>query len=226
MRVTELFLTVVFSVVLLLACAPSALGQDPQPPQDNSEPRPAARAVPPVTYAGQESDQDSTPSLQPDSRPLTGVQSPTLGRPEIGHSYVVPGVQAFDTARSISLNQPTGSDWSSVTYLAGSLDLYRVTSHSELSADYTGGGFFSTQQAQGNGFFHEMEISQSFKWRRWRFSLIDQFSYLPESSPFHSRYTTIFRSPAARCSQGWNSHSGKAEQSSITRARGQRRFCA
>jgi hypothetical protein len=183
-RLKKLSLAAVISAMTLFLGSSLTRAQDPQPPEDVPKPKPAARGVPPVAYPDQDPSgvQDSTPPLQPDSRPLTGVQNPTLGSPEIGHSYFVPGVQFLDTARSISLNQAAGSDWSSTNYVVGNLSLYRVTSHSELSANYTGGGYFSTAGAQGNGHFHEVGLTEGFKWRRWQLSLIDEFSYLPESS--------------------------------------------
>jgi hypothetical protein len=171
-------------LTLLLGFNCLARAQDPQPAIDASKPKPAAQGMPGVIDPDDRATTDNDPFAlsQPDSRPLTGVQSLSLGSPEVGHSYLVPGIQFLDTARSISLNEATGSNWSSTTFLAGSLSLYRLTSHSELSANYLGGGFFSSDGAQGNGFLHELGLTQSFKWRRWHLSLIDEFSYLPESS--------------------------------------------
>jgi hypothetical protein len=183
-RLRDFRLAAVVSAMALFLGSALTRAQGQQSPEDTSKPRPAARGVPSVANPDQDSpeDPDSTPPLQPDSRPLTGAQSPNLGSPEVGHSYFVPGFQFFDTARSISLNQLIGSDWTSTSYVVGNLSLYRVTGHSELSANYTGGGYFSTDSAQGNGYFHELGLTQGVKWRRWQLSLIDQFSYLPESS--------------------------------------------
>jgi hypothetical protein len=171
-------------VTALLLFSPFAGAQDQQQPSDDtSKPKVAARGIPAVPDSDQDTsgDQDSPP-LQPDSRPLTGVQTPSLGSPEVGHSYFIPGVQFLDTTRSISLNDATGADWSSSAFVAGNMSLYRITSHSELSANYTGGGYFSTDSDQGSGDFHEVSVMQGFQWRKWRLSFIDQFSYLPESS--------------------------------------------
>src|SRR5437667_7198450 len=72
--------------------------------EDNSRPRPAAREYPPLIegWVGQDSkdDQGSTTNLNPDARPLTGVQNPTLGTPGIRHSYCLPCFQYADTVRS------------------------------------------------------------------------------------------------------------------------------
>jgi hypothetical protein len=184
MTALKILAPAVLSAVALLLGSFSACAHQQQPSEDRSKAKPAARSIPPVAYPDQQlgGDQDSTPPLQPDSQPLTGVQNPSLGSPEIGHSYVVPGVQVLDTARSISLNQASGSEWSSTAYAAGNLSVYRLTSHSELSANYSGGGYFSTQSAQSTGHFHQVGLKQSFRWRRWQLALMDEFSYLPESS--------------------------------------------
>jgi hypothetical protein len=169
------------AIALFLLGARVAYGQDQQPSSDDStKPKSAARSIP----AAQDSDQDDsdTGTLQPDTRPLTGVQTPNLGAPEIGHSYFVPGIQLMETARTVSLGEATGADWSSSSFVAGSMSLYNVTNRSELSANYTGGGYFSSDGAQGTGMFHQLGVTQTFKWKRWQLSLIDQFSYLPESA--------------------------------------------
>jgi hypothetical protein len=168
------------TIALSLLGSRSACAQDQQPSDDSAKPKSAARSIP----ASLDSDQDDSDpgTLQPDTRPLTGVQTPSLGSFEIGHNYFVPGVQLMETVRSISLNEPTGADWSSSSFLAGSMSLYKVSARSELSANYTGGGYLSSGGAQGNGMFHQLGITQAFKWKRWQLSLIDEFSYLPESA--------------------------------------------
>ena len=55
-------------------------------------------------------------------------------------------------------------------------------SHSQLKLNYSGGGTFSTDKIQGNGYFQQLALVQAFTWRRWQLSLIDQFSYLPISA--------------------------------------------
>src|ERR1700726_396161 len=75
--------------------------------EDNSGPKPAAREYPPLIEGL--GDQEPTTNLNPDTRPLTGVQNPTLGTPGIRHSYWLPGFQYADTVRSSALNQATSS---------------------------------------------------------------------------------------------------------------------
>jgi hypothetical protein len=181
-RLAKPLLGAVVAVGLLSLGASMTCAQDLQ--EDSSRPKPAARAYPTISSPDQDpnADQDSTPSLQPDTRPLTGVQEPTLGVPEIDHNYWVPGFEYTNSVSSAALNQTTASDWNSTSFIAGSLSLVQAWRHSQLSVNYSGGGFFSTDSGQGNGYFHQFALTQAFKWRRWQLALIDQFSYLPESA--------------------------------------------
>src|SRR5580704_19005859 len=177
--------TVLLSVMLLGPGAMKASGQDQ--PQNPSQPKPAAQCVPPIGPADS-TDDDSTPTLQPDTRPLTGVQETTLGAPELLHSYWVPGIQYSNSVSSTALNQTTGSGWNDTSFIAGNLTLVKEWRHSQLSLDYTGGVFFSTAgndgtgNGSGDGYFHQFAFAQAFKWARWEFLALDQFSYLPEAA--------------------------------------------
>lgn len=183
MRHLKILLTGAGIVAVLFAGTPMASAQEPA--DDSGKPRPAAHAYPPLIEGDQNpnGDQDSAPSLQSDMRPLTGVQNPTLGSPEIRHSYWVPGIQYSNIVSSTALNQTTASGWNSTNYLTGNVSLLEAWSRSQLFLNYTGGGFFSTDSSQGNGYFHQLGLSQNFDWRRWQVAFLDQFSYLPET-PF------------------------------------------
>ena len=184
-RLGKPLLATVVAAGLLSLGAAMACAQDQQGQQeDTSKPKPAARAYPPIGSPDQDpnADQDSTPSLQPDTRPLTGVQESTLGSPEFLHSYWVPGVEYSNSVSSTALNQTTASSWNSTSFIAGNVTLVQAWRHSQLLVNYTGGGFFSTDSNEGNGYFHQFGLTQAFKWRRWQLALIDQFSYLPEAA--------------------------------------------
>jgi hypothetical protein len=167
---------------ITVACTALALGtwsggttyaQDQ--PDENGKPKPAAHA--PMIDTDQ--DQTTNPdALQPDNAPLTGVQTPGLGSTEFRHSYWVPGFQVATTAQ----NGGTNGDWFDTTYLAGNLSLSEAWSHSHLSLNYSGGGYFSTDDSQGNGSYQQLGVAQSFKWERWQLDFFDQFAYLPSTS--------------------------------------------
>jgi len=166
--------------LILLGGTVPALAQE-----DRSKPKPAAHTyLPPLegrTDQDLESDQPAASNLNPDIRPLTGVQTPTLGSPELRHSYWVPGFQYGNFVRSSVLSEPTTSSWNSTSFVAGTVSLLETWNRSQLSVNYTGGGNFSTDKSQGNDSFHQLGLIQAFDWRRWQLSFIDQFSYLPQT---------------------------------------------
>jgi hypothetical protein len=145
---------------------------------ENNKPKPAAHA--PLI---DNEDQDTTDpnALQPDTTPLTGVQNPGLGTAEFRHSYWVPGFTVATTAQSNPYGGSAGnsSGWFDTTYLAGNLSLLENWSHSRLALNYSGGGYFSSDSAQGNGSYQQLGVSQSFNWRRWQLQFFDEFAYLP-----------------------------------------------
>jgi hypothetical protein len=184
MRRMKIFFTVAVAIAVILfvgTTMASAQGQG----EDSGKPKPAAHAYTPLIEGDQNpyGDQESSPPLLSDMRPLTGVQNPTLGSPEIRHSYWVPGFRYSNIVSSNALNQAIASGWNSTSYLTGNVSLLEAWSHSQLSMNYSGGGFFSSDSHQGSGYFHVLGLNQDFNWQRWRLAFLDQFSYLPET-PF------------------------------------------
>ena len=152
--------------------ASGALAQDQQ--EENGKPKPAAHA-PLIDPNEPDATQDPN-ALMPDTAPLTGVQSPGLGSVEFRHSYWVPGIQVATTVQ----NGGNGGNWFDTTYLAGNLSLSEAWAHSHLALNYSGGGYFSTNN-QGDGSYQQLGFMQSFDWRRWQLQFLDEFAYLPTS---------------------------------------------
>src|SRR6266404_683752 len=155
--------------------------QDAQAPQGADKPKPAAKTYGPI--GGEDQDQDQTPAetLQPDERPLTGIQQPTVGTPLERHSYWVPGVSYYNFIDSNGSSQGGGSSWSSNNYIAGNVSLLENWSRSQLALNYSGGGDFSTDSSVGNGWFSQFSATQTFNWERLQLTLLDEFAYLPQS---------------------------------------------
>jgi len=153
--------------------------------EDNSRPKPAAREYSPLIegLGGQDSngDQGSTSNLNPDTRPLTGVENPTLGTSGIRHSYWLPGFQYADTVRSSALNQATSLGWNTTSIVTGNFSLLEAWSRAQLAVNYSGGASFSSDSAQGNSQFQQLGLVETFDWGRWQLHFLDQFSYLPET---------------------------------------------
>jgi len=152
--------------------------------EGGDKPKPAAYqySLPLNTVDNLQDTDQQAQSVQPDSRPLSGVQNPTIGTPGIRHSYWVPGIQYSNTARSNSLNSTANSSWNTTSFVSTDLSLLEAWSHSTLSANYSGGGYFSTDKGQGNGQYQQLAANYEIDGRRWQVLFVDEFSYLPESS--------------------------------------------
>jgi hypothetical protein len=159
-----------------------ALAQEPETPEP---PKPAGRGIPamvdPSVVQDENGAQDFSTPWHADTMPLTGLQAPALGSPESRHSYFTPGLQYG----SMFQNQPSGTGnsggWSSTNYFGGNLSLLAEGSHSQLSVNFSGGGFTTTQSGQNNSWYQQLALGQTFTWHRWQAQILDQFSYLPES---------------------------------------------
>jgi len=93
----------------------------------------------------------------------------------------VPGVSYYNFIQSNGQTVGGGSNWNSTSYLAGNVSLLKNWSTSQLALNYSGGGDFSTDSSVGNGWFQQLGASQTFNWRRWQLTVLDEFAYLPQS---------------------------------------------
>src|SRR6266404_6536263 len=106
-----------------LCFASAGIAQEPEaPPQGTDKPKPAAKSYGPIG-SGDEDQNPAPDTLQPDNRPLTGFQEPTLGTQMERHSYWVPGVSYYNYAQSNGSSQGGSSDWNSTSYLSGNVSL-------------------------------------------------------------------------------------------------------
>jgi hypothetical protein len=183
----------ILALLLFGAAAGVAWAQDTPPqPQDQdtdnpsqSKPKPAARGVPGISDPNStvEDEQQST-TWQPDTGPATGLQAPTIGRPELGHSYWVPGFVFGSTIQSrppgqVGTSENTG--WYADNYVGGELSLLEDHGRSVFAMNATGGGYFTTDSLQSNGGFGQLSAGYELSLNRWNIQLFDYFSYIPES---------------------------------------------
>jgi hypothetical protein len=169
----------------LLLCAGIARAQEPGQAGEPEKPKPAARSVPPISEPDTSNDENSvtntTSGWQPDTTPLTGLQSPTLGNPDLRHSYWVPGFQYGVTGQSNPLESNTNQGWYATNYVGWNLSMLKGWSNSQLALNYSGGAVITTQSGQSNGTYQQFGGGQNFQWRRWQLQWNDQFSYLPQT---------------------------------------------
>src|ERR1700674_1553102 len=161
-------------------CASPLLAQQ----AGEDKPKPAAREYPPmIEPIGTQDESDKGPqTLSPDNLPVSGVQNPTLGTSEIRHSYWVPGIRYSNTTGSNQSTSGASSQWNTTSFVSGDVSLLEAWSRSLLSANYSGGGFASTDPVQGNGQYHQLAAAYQVDQRGWQALFVDQFSYLPQSS--------------------------------------------
>lgn len=180
MRDLKNFAKGIVVMVAVFLCGSPVLAQT----VDGEKPKPAAHDYSLLLdVAGNQQDGDTAgPSLQPDDRPLSGVQNPTVGTAEVRHSYWVPGIRYSNSLRSNGSNGAANTGWNSTSFVSTDVSLLQAWSHSTLSANYSGGGYFSTDKVQGNGQYQQLAATYEIDLRRWQVVFLDQFSYLPESS--------------------------------------------
>jgi hypothetical protein len=163
--------------------------QQPQQPSDQDtdstgapKPKPAARGIPGLSDPNSTVEEDQQPTnWQPDNGPATGLQAPTLGSPELGHSYWVPGFIFGSTIESRPPGQLATGGWYANNYVGGEMSLLQESGRSAFALNMSGGGYFTTDSLENNGGFAQLSSGYSLTLNRWSFQLFDYFSYIPES---------------------------------------------
>jgi len=156
--------------------------QVPQTPEGQNQPKPAARAIPGLDDSNEENSRQGNQTWQPDNSPLTGLSNPTIGAPELGHSYWVPGLAYGSTIQSQPLAQQGTSGWYANNYLGGDLSLMEAWGRSQLGLNCSAGGFFTTGNGESNGWYQQLSLVDSINLNRWQVQFFEAFSYIPESS--------------------------------------------
>jgi hypothetical protein len=160
-------------------------GQTPQGQKNEEQattPIPAYHS-PLASQAGDDSDQDQTQPMTPDTRALSGAENLSVGSLENAHSYWQPHIDITGSVDSNPEEGPNSSNWGTWVSLSGGVDLHRTSGVSDLTLTYLGGGMISTGGNQeGNGVVQQLGVVQKLSLRRWTLSFIDQVSYLPGSA--------------------------------------------
>src|SRR3974390_408921 len=141
-------------LVSLLVGVISVCGQ--QTPLPSASPKPAARSMPPIGDAQDDSVQTPQGNMLPDTTPVTGILAPTLGTPQLEHSFVMVGAQIGSTAQSGGV---VNSGWYSNQYFAGTLSLVKYWRRGITSINYSGGGYTSINNQQGKGSYQAFSFS-------------------------------------------------------------------
>ena len=180
-------LRAIWAAVLILGMtSPLAVAQQqsqPAPADQSAPPIPAYRS-PLASAAGNGDDEGlvADPNkLIPDSHALTGAQTFSLGELAAHHSYWQPHVDFTSTGDSNGLSSTGNTGWTTWSTFAGGIDLHRIGGNSDLSLLYSGGGSISNDGSTSNGIIQNLQFAERLAYRRATVSLLDQFSYLPET---------------------------------------------
>jgi hypothetical protein len=175
----------VCGAVIVICCSYWAGNASAQVPNPAAKPSPAAAVLgsmsDPENDAVDSAITDTRNSWQPDTTPLTGLETPTIGNPAMRHSYWVPGLQYGGTVQSGPLGASNSSDWFATHYVAGTLSLLKSSTRSTLGLNYSGGGLTTTQSGRDGGWYQQLAAAQTFQFKRWQWQWADQFAYLPET---------------------------------------------
>ena len=132
---------------------------------------------------GNDSDQEETQPMTPDTRALSGAQDLSLGNLENNHSYWQPHIDISGSVDSNPEEGPNNTKWGTWVSLSGGADVHRTSGDSDLTLTYLGGGMISSGgNEQGDGIVQQLGVVQKFSLRRWTLSFLDQVSYLPGSA--------------------------------------------
>ncbi|HTS12567.1 MAG TPA: hypothetical protein VMH00_10650 [Candidatus Limnocylindrales bacterium] len=156
-------------------------GQAQQAQEQPAQPIPAYHA-PLAGLASGGDEVTASSDLQPDQRPLAGVQDLALGVPRLEHSFWEPNAVVYSTVDSNPLSSTTGAGWVTYTTMLAGLDLHRVAQSSELTLSYLGGGMVSNDPGVSNSITQEFQLGETLTMRRSALSFFDQMSYAPEMS--------------------------------------------
>lgn len=170
------------TILVLTWLCQGAMTAHAQEGQDNGAPRPAGRAVTPLPADDEQDQEQPIPAMEPDDRPLVGMQDLLVGTPPKSHSYWFPGFSYTNIAASNTQaagGAAGGNGWNSTSFLTGNLSLLQNWSTAQLSVNYSGGESVSSNSAIGNSQFHQLGVIQTISWRRVHLTLLDQFAYLP-----------------------------------------------
>lgn len=144
---------------------------------------PAPPATPAINVAP-----DQAGKMAPDTRPLTGAQTLTLGTSDMP-SFLVPRLHFAQTVDSNPDPFALDPDVGTVTSITGELELQRVARSRSFTMKYQGGGLFYVNGNnvppldQSSSTFQRLGLTQKFNFGRWSLLLSNETSYA-SSSPF------------------------------------------
>ncbi len=132
------------------------------------------------------------PAQQDNGPSLSSVRAYSPGSIGEGRSFLLPAIQlsSYLDTNPYGASSGTGTDFLYRGSVSGSLALQWIKRKSQFNLSYAGGEMVSSRPLTayyGSDLgkyedFHSMTIDEQINGKRWKADLMDQFSYLPESS--------------------------------------------
>lgn len=167
------------AIIVTALCLPMAgAGQQGDASGQSVQPAAPVSSVSPAQVA----EETPAPPSTADARSFLGAEEFTPGQAGRMRSYFLPSFQFSEMSDSNFSVGPGGQKFETINALIGRLTFGKTGKHSQLAADYQGGGQIYNRRSDLNTTMHQFGISGSYQGRRWSFLLDDRASYLPESS--------------------------------------------
>jgi hypothetical protein len=191
-------------LLAVLLCVPAARGQQATPNQDQSTPiapdqplssatapssgstndagaAPAGRSIP---GSGADTSQETNESAM---LPLSGSVAVTSNISAQPRNYFDAGGLVSGSADSAVIsnqviNNPGTSSWGGIEVIGGEVSYNRSWQENRFTMSYLGGAtLYEPGALFPAAMYHALSLEQDFGWKRLKLSLIDQFSYSPNS---------------------------------------------
>jgi hypothetical protein len=162
------------AVILAALCLPVAYAQQQAPPP----------TAPPASGAGSQGAPPQEPASPVLGMPttVTGGLAPNVGDSGDVHSQITAGVQYSELFDSNFANSAGSVGWDEISTFGGQFGISRNGGGKSLSISYSGGGYIDPRNSGNNSTYQAFTVAEALQFRRWTLSLVDSFSYLPQSS--------------------------------------------
>jgi hypothetical protein len=158
-------------MIVAALCVPVAHAQAQQTPPVPTNPAPS----------GGQGTQPVSP-IQSASTTVTGGLAPNVGDSGDTRSQITAGLTFSELFDSNFLNTAGTAGWDELSTIGGNFQLHRLGASTDLMVHYTGGGYIDAQDSSNDSSYHQFELSETLRFRRWTLTLDDLFNYLPSAS--------------------------------------------
>ncbi len=162
------------AAIFAALCLPVAYAQKQAPPPSG----------PPASGAGSQSAPAQEPASPVMGMPttVTGGLAPNVGDSGDVHNQITAGLQYSELFDSNFANGAGSPGWDAISTIGGQFAVTRSGGGRSFSLGYTGGGYIDPKNSANNSAYQAFSASEAMQFRRWTLSLVDSFSYLPQSS--------------------------------------------